>query len=369
MKILRVNLGDRGYPILIQKKILSEAAVHIRDHAATDQAVIISDRTVTSLYGTLFMNSLTEAGIKTSLFTVNDGEESKSWETMGNLLTRCVRSELKRDGLIIALGGGVVGDLAGFVASTYLRGVRFMQVPTSLLAQVDSSVGGKVGINHALGKNLIGNFYQPRLVLIDPVTLTTLDKRELWAGMSEVLKYGLIWDGAFFKDIENNLESLVNLENMDAVVDMLAFCCRVKAEVVEQDEQESGLRRILNFGHTVGHALEAVTEYSYLKHGEAVVHGMHWAAWVSRLEKMITEEDFKRIESVLKRFPVPRILENLTTEKLISKIKIDKKQTGKGLNLVLLETIGKTVIRQVNSVDSWISSWLEYIQSAKNKQF
>ena len=275
MKIVGLELGERSYPILIQNNILFHIPLHLKGHAPTEQTIIISDQSVSKLYGQTVIDALKAAGIQTDLFIVPDGEDSKSWKTMGNLLTRCIQAGLKRDGLIIALGGGVIGDLAGFVAATYLRGVNFVQIPTSLLAQVDSSVGGKVGINHPLGKNLIGNFYQPKLVLIDPMTLATLDKREMWAGMGEVVKYGLIWNEPFFKQIETSLNTLVHLKDTDAVADMLAFCCRAKANVVEQDEKEGGLRRILNFGHTVGHALEAATDYHYFKHGEAVVHGIH----------------------------------------------------------------------------------------------
>jgi len=364
MKIVGLDLGDRSYPILIQNNILSKTPIHLKGHAPAEQAVIISDRTVSGIYGPTLVDVLNKNGIRTDLFTVEDGEDSKSWETMGSLLTRCLESGLRRDGLIIALGGGVIGDLAGFVASTYMRGIQFVQIPTSLLAHVDSSVGGKVGINHPLGKNLIGNFYQPKLVLIDPMTLTTLDKRELWAGLGEVIKYGLIWNRDFFRKVEENLDVLANLQDMEVVAEMLAFCCRAKADVVEKDEKESGLRRILNFGHTLGHALEAVTGYHHFRHGEAVVYGMRWAAWVSLHEKMISGQDFNRIETLLKRFPVPELPDKLTEGNLESKMKIDKKQTGKGLHLVLLEAIGKTRIVQVNHTASWIQDWLTYLGQA-----
>ncbi|MFC1569925.1 3-dehydroquinate synthase [bacterium] len=362
MKIVGLDLGERSYPILIQNNILSKITTHLKGHAPAEHAIIISDQTVSKLYGQTVLDTLSINGIQVNQFVVNDGEDSKSWKTMGDLLTQCIQTGLKRDGLIIALGGGIIGDLAGFVAATYLRGVNFIQIPTSLLAQVDSSVGGKVGINHPLGKNLIGNFYQPRLVLIDPMTLITLDKREMWAGMGEVVKYGLIWSEEFFTNIETNLHTLAELKNMDAVTDMLSFCCRAKADVVEKDEKEGGLRRILNFGHTLGHALEAVTDYHYFKHGEAVVYGMHWAAWVSWQEKLISDADFQRIETLLKQFPIPYLPENLTVNNLISKTKIDKKQTDKGLNLILLEAIGKTRILPVDDISTWIQGWLEYMK-------
>ena len=253
MKIIKLDIGERSYPILINTRLIEKLTVHLKTYAPTKQAVIISDHTVSSYYGGIVLQALSAEGIQSQLFTVQDGEDSKSWDVMGNLLSRCIQAGLRRDGLIIALGGGVVGDLAGFVASTYLRGIRLVQIPTSLLAQVDSSVGGKVGINHPLGKNLIGNFYQPKLVLIDPLTLLTLDKRELLAGMGEVIKYGLIWSEEFFTQLESDFNILTGLKDMTLVTEMLAFCCRAKADVVEKDEKEGGLRRILNFGHTIGH--------------------------------------------------------------------------------------------------------------------
>ncbi len=365
MKIVGLDLGERSYPILIQNQILRKIPLHLKGHAPSSRVIVISDETVSGLYGQTVIDILQSENIQADLFTVPDGEDSKSWETMGALLTRCIQAGLKRDGLIIALGGGVIGDLAGFVASTYLRGVQFVQIPTSLLAQVDSSVGGKVGINHPLGKNLIGNFYQPKMVLIDPSTLSTLDRREMWAGMGEVIKYGLIWSDAFFSKIERDLPLLSDLKDMDAVGEMLAFCCRAKADVVEQDEKEGGLRRILNFGHTVGHALEAVTDYHTYKHGEAVVYGMRWAAWVSWQLKLISQSDFNRIEALLLKFPVPPLPPNLTAENLADKTKIDKKQTGKGLHLVLLESIGKTRIEQVNDISGWIAEWLIFTGQPK----
>jgi 3-dehydroquinate synthase len=365
MKMISLDLGDRSYPILIEPGLIENVLPYIRTYTPTQQAVIISDHTVSSFYGEKVRNALATEGIETELFSVPDGENSKSWESMGNLLTRCIQAGLRRDGLIIALGGGVIGDLAGFVASTYLRGIRLVQIPTSLLAQIDSSVGGKVGINHTLGKNLIGNFYQPKLVLIDPMTLRTLDKRELGAGMGEVIKYGLIWSEPFFTQLKTNFDVLIGLKDMTLVTEMLAFCCRVKADVVEKDEKENGLRRILNFGHTIGHALEAVTGFQTFKHGEAVIYGMHWAAWVSWKERLIPENLFVRIESLLSRIPVPPLPADLTPEHLTDKIRIDKKQTEKGLFIILLEAIGKTTTRQTNDISDAVTGWLAYMQSHK----
>ena len=365
MKVIKLDLGDRSYPIIINTRLIESVPTYIGTYTPTGQAVIISDHTVSSHYGEIVCKTLSSGGIQTKLFTVPDGEDSKSWDTMGDLLTRCLRAGLRRDGLIIALGGGVIGDLAGFVASTYLRGIRLVQIPTSLLAQVDSSVGGKVGINHPEGKNLIGNFYQPKLVLIDPLTLLTLDKRELLAGMGEVIKYGLIWNEEFFKQLESDFNRLTGLKDMGRVTEMLAFCCRAKADIVEKDEKESGLRRILNFGHTIGHALEAATDFHTFKHGEAVIYGMHWASWTSWKENLISEKLFQRIESFLARISLPPLPADLNPENLVDKIRIDKKQTSRGLFLVLLKSIGKTVIRQTNDIGKPVAEWLAYMKSRK----
>lgn len=362
MREILVKLGERSYDIIITPYGLKLLGSLIKDKNLGEQAAVISDETVANLYSQPALESLQEAGIESTLYVVPDGEDSKSLEQTEKLYTRLIESNLKRDGLVIALGGGVVGDLAGFVAATYLRGVSLVQVPTTLLAQVDSSVGGKVGINHPLGKNLIGSFYQPRLVLIDPNVLSTLEKRELWAGMAEVVKYGLIWDKSFFSFVESHFNDFTQLEDKERISDMVAFCCRAKADVVERDEKEGGLRRILNFGHTLGHALEAVTDFHYYRHGEAVVHGMNWSSWVSWVKGYLSESEFKRIETLLKQFPIPHLPKGIDTQTLNAKTLVDKKQSGKGLHLVLLERIGRTKIEKCFDLSDLIQGWLQYVQ-------
>jgi 3-dehydroquinate synthase len=360
MSSVRVLLRERSYDIRIEPGILSRIGSLT---GKGDPVAVITDRTVSKLYGNGVMTSLRDAGFHAHLFVVPDGEGSKSYAEFERLHTELIRTGLKRDSLIVALGGGVVGDLAGFVAATYLRGVPFVQVPTTLLAQVDSSVGGKTGINHPLGKNLIGSFHQPRLVLIDPNSLKTLDRRDLWAGLAEVVKYGLIWDAGFFEFLEEKLESLFRLENPEDVIHMLTTCCQIKAEVVGQDEEETGLRRILNFGHTLGHALEAVTEYGYFRHGEAVVYGMRWAAWESERQGILPASELERIDRLLARFEVPPIPENMDAASLAAKTRLDKKQSAKGLNLVLLERIGKTQTVQVMDLTDAIKGWLDHVKA------
>jgi len=357
MKALRVHLKDGGYSVFIEAKGLQKLADHIIRHHLGEHAAVISDETVSGLYGHRVIEALGRKGICCELHVVPDGETSKSLDQISKLYTKLIESKLGRDDFIIALGGGVIGDLAGFIAATYLRGIKWIQVPTTLLAQVDSSVGGKVGINHALGKNLIGSFYQPSFVVIDPSVLVTLEERELWAGMGEVVKYGLIRDGDLFSSLEINLDTLVTLADMDAIIEIIFICCSIKSEIVERDEKEIGLRRILNFGHTLGHALETETNYAYFRHGEAIVHGMHWASWISLNMGYLSESVFRRIETLLERMPVPNLPKGLKAERLASHIASDKKQSTAGLNLIILEDIGSTTVVKIESITELIETW------------
>ena len=361
MREVKIDLGPKSYSIFIEPNSLSAVGVRFGKYYHGIQIGIISDQTVSKLYADPVMNSLKKANFDPHLFIVPNGETSKSLEQTEKLYTQLLEANFRRDSLILALGGGVIGDLAGFVAATFMRGIPFIQIPTTLLAQVDSSVGGKVGINHFLGKNLIGNFYQPECVLIDPSVLQTLDKREIWAGLGEVIKYGLIWNEDFFKLIESRLFDIADLKDPDLVSEVIQFCCRIKAEVVERDEKEKSLRRILNFGHTLGHALEAVTDYNYFKHGEAIIYGMRWSTWVSWQKKVLRESEYLRIERLLRQFPVPELPQNLTANHLIDKIKIDKKQSVKGLHLVLLEKIGKVKMEQGEELTRYIEGWLNHV--------
>ncbi|MCJ7812674.1 3-dehydroquinate synthase [bacterium] len=347
---------------MIQPSSLKNIGTLIKEHHLGEQAVVITDQTVMKLYGNPVRDSLQKAGIQFTFEVVPDGEKSKSLNQASKLYTKLIQFNLHRDGMVIALGGGVVGDLAGFIAATYLRGVNLIQIPTTLLAQVDSSVGGKVGINHPLGKNLIGSFYQPRLVCIDPQVLATLNKREIWAGLGEVIKYGLIWDNLFYTFMEKNLIAISELENWDMISQMIETCCRIKAEVVEKDEKETGLRRILNFGHTLGHALEAVTDFRYFRHGEAIVHGMHFASYLSWRKAILFKSEFDRIEIMLHRFQIPKLSKMINDQNLFNKIGIDKKQTKEGLHFVLLETIGQTKVENIPDLSKQISEWLSYVR-------
>ena len=268
----RVGLGDRSYDIVIGGGLLGAKAGRLIGKLG-GRALVVSNRRVYSLYGGRLAEGLEKAGVKWSKTLLPDGEKSKTMRSVSALHDALALGKYDRDALVIALGGGVIGDVAGFAAATYMRGVRFAQVPTTLLAQVDSSVGGKTGVNHPKGKNLIGAFHQPSLVIADVDTLATLPKKEVLGGVSEVIKYGCIADSKFFGWLEKNMEGLVNLAP-DVTARAVGVSCRIKARVVESDERETGLRAILNFGHTVGHALEAVTGYTRYIHGHAVAIGM-----------------------------------------------------------------------------------------------
>ncbi len=365
MNEISVHLAERSYSVLIKPGCLSEIGHMVSSRAHGNQVAIITDQTVAALFGDCVMQSFQREGLRATLHVVPDGEHSKSLDQAAELYSALITSNLRRDGLVIALGGGVVGDLAGFVASTYLRGVRFVQVPTTLLAQVDSSVGGKVGINHPLGKNLIGCFHQPSLICIDVLALRTLNRRDTWAGLGEVVKYGLICDDNIFSSLEAHLEKLAEGSNVDSLSAMVSLCCRAKAGIVEQDEKEKGLRRILNFGHTMGHALEVATGFSRYRHGEAIVYGMRWASWLSSKQGVFPETEFCRTDRLLKKFPVPPLPDDLSGEQLLSFFSTDKKQTAKGLALILLEKIGKACIIDGDIRLALVDEWLDEVRREK----
>lgn len=346
MRIVEVNLGARSYSIYIEAGALERIGELSRQNALGRTVAVITDSTVGSLYAERVTSSLQHDGFQVHVFQVPPGEETKSLRTAGNLYGKLIKARLDRKSTVVALGGGVVGDLAGFVAATFLRGVTFVQVPTTLLAQTDSSVGGKVGVNHRLGKNLIGSFYQPRFVVIDPCVLRSLPVRELQAGLGEVVKYGLIWDENLFHLLESSLERIIDASDLQLMETIIENCCRIKAEVVGKDEREGGLRRILNFGHTIGHALEAVTHYGFFRHGEAVILGMRAMSWLSYENGLLSKQDLERIDNLLQRIPVSRTLPAITSKGVLSKIHLDKKTSDGRLNVVLLSEIGQAVIKE-----------------------
>lgn len=329
MKV-RVELGANSYEISIGENIFDAAADFIAAKNFT-KVLLVTDENVGALYADKI------AGF--DVVKIPAGETSKNLREAENLYTRAIESRLDRKSAIVALGGGVVGDLAGFVAATYLRGINFVQVPTTLLAQVDSSVGGKTAVNHKLGKNLIGAFYQPRAVFIDIATLKTLPERELKAGLAEVVKYGVISDENFFSFLEENVDKILS-RNAEVLAQIVRRSCEIKAEVVSLDERETGLRRILNFGHTIAHAVEEETGYEKYNHGEAVAIGMLGAAFISEKIGAASHEAVERLENLIARLGLQSYCEGVSVDKMYGALFRDKKTVGGKINWVVMKKIG-----------------------------
>jgi 3-dehydroquinate synthase len=308
---------------------------------------VITDSNVGPKYATSVRKALAQSGFETVLITVPAGEKAKSVPSLQFCYDKLAAHRLERKSFIVALGGGVVGDLAGFVAATYLRGIDFIQIPTTLLAQVDSSVGGKTGVNLQAGKNLVGAFHQPRLVLCDLETLSTLPERQYRAGLAEVIKYGIIYDAAFFRLLEVELGKLLR-RDQTALAGVVARCCEIKAEVVGQDEIESGLRAILNFGHTIGHALEAISGYGTYLHGEAISIGQVFAARLSAELLGMPEQDVARIRTLFKAAGLPTEVKLTTSEKrrALAAMQLDKKVSAGEIKFVLARKIGQVEFGQ-----------------------
>lgn len=339
MQKVKVNLGENSYEIFIGEKIFDSAEKFI-SQADFTKILIVTDKNVLSSCAENFTKNLRG---DFEIFAIEAGETSKSLQEAEKIYTKAIELGLDRKSLIIALGGGVVGDLAGFVAATYLRGVNFIQVPTTLLSQVDSSVGGKTAVNHALGKNLIGAFYQPKAVFIDLETLKTLPESEIKSGLGEVVKYGIISDGNFFTYLENNAEKILN-RDAEVFAEIVKRSCEIKADVVSKDEKESGLRRILNFGHTIAHAVEEETNYKKYRHGEAVSIGMLGAAFISEELGKISAADVQRLKNLLERLNLATYCENCDIDKIYSATFRDKKTLGGKINWVLMKNFGEVEI-------------------------
>jgi 3-dehydroquinate synthase len=307
---------------------------------------IISNPTVFALYGEAVMLSLRDAGFDCFSVLIPDGEEYKDYTWSHYILTELLKRGLDRNSCIVALGGGVIGDITGFVASTYMRGINFVQIPTTLLAQVDSSVGGKTGVNHYLGKNMIGTFYQPCLVWIDTGTLDSLPQRELISGIAEVIKYGIIQDAEFFGLLGKKKDDILGLD-AGVLSFIIKRSCEIKAEIVSYDEKEAGLRAILNFGHTIGHAVETETRYTRFLHGEAVGLGMCLESRLSEVLGLMNSEQIARIQNLIEFYGLPcRLPEDLNAGNLLSCMKRDKKVVAGEMTFIVPEKIGKVAIRK-----------------------
>jgi len=342
MQTLNVALGDRSYPIHIGLDLLDKSEL-ILPHLKGKQVAIVTNTTVAPLYLEKLAQPLRVAGISVTPIILPDGEAYKNSETLNLIYDALLQNRCERSTTLIALSGGVIGDITGYAAATYLRGVPFIQVPTTLLSQVDSSVGGKTGINHPLGKNMIGAFYQPQMVLVDIATLNTLPQRELSAGLAEVIKYGLIRDADFFLWLERNMDLLLVL-NPDVMSHAIYRSCQNKAEVVAADERESGERALLNLGHTFGHAIENAMGYGVWLHGEAVAAGTMLAADLSRRMGWLSAEDVARTAGIFKAANLPIVAPNIGVERYLDLMGLDKKVVDGKIRLVLQQGIGKSVV-------------------------
>ena len=349
MRVVQVPLGQRSYSILIGPGLLARLGAQCRKLGLGRHCAIITDTNVAPRFARAAAGSLRKSGFEPALIILPAGERSKSLKSAATSFDQLAAHRVERTSFIVALGGGVVGDLAGFVAATYLRGIDFVQAPTTLLAQVDSSVGGKVGVNLPAGKNLVGAFHQPRLVLCDLATLRTLPGREFRAGLAEVIKYGVICDAALFRRLERDLGKLLAQEPK-TLAEVVARCCEIKAEVVGRDETDSGPRAMLNFGHTIGHAIENSTGYGRYLHGEAISLGQVGAAALSQELLGLPSADAVRIENLLAAAGLPNRI-RLTPRKrqpLLASMKLDKKVSAGKVKFVLAERIG--VVRWGQSV-------------------
>ena len=344
MKRIDVSLGDRTYPILIEAGSFDQIGERLRERFQPDAPVVVlSDENVARIYLDNIEGVLHEAGFETWPHIIRPGEASKRLETAAEIYDFLIENKTPRGGIIIGMGGGVVGDIAAFVASTYMRGVPYVAVPTTLLAQVDSSVGGKTGLHHRDEKNVVGTFYQPRFVLIDTDCLSTLPRRELLAGMAEIVKHGAIGDEKFFSFLEHNYRAVLGLERA-SLLQVVSECCRLKVEVVAQDEFDELARHVLNYGHTIAHALEGLTGFRQFMHGEAVSIGMVAAAKVSHAVGKCADEDVRRQERLLRSIGLPTKLDKSFIPRLLDHLYADKKRMADKIQFVVCTGIGSADI-------------------------
>ena len=349
--LVTVGLAERSYPIYIRAGLLADIGQDLKKRKAGTRYGVISDTHVAELYGPALMTSLAAAGIEAELITFPRGEENKNLQTITRLASELAQRGFDRGDALIALGGGVTGDITGFLASMYMRGIPFVQVPTTLLAQVDSSVGGKTGVDIPEGKNLVGAFYQPKAVYIDTEVLQTLPRVELQGGLAEVIKYGVIRDADFFAFLDEERDAVFALENT-VITRLIARCCKIKAKVVELDEREGGVRRILNYGHTIGHAVEAASDFKII-HGLAVAIGMCAAADLAVKTGCLSAGQAKNIRELIRKYGLPTTIPAKLDRQRIQKYLLsDKKTVGGHVFYVLPEVIGKVCITdQVSSRD------------------
>ena len=365
---LPVTLGDRSYEIVIQSGILSHIGQVLQGAGWSGRVGIVTNPIVKKLYGHVVYRALTQSGFSPFFIMIPDGEQAKTMKWLDNIVNALVAKRLERSDVLLALGGGVTGDVTGFAASAYLRGIPFVQVPTTLVAQVDSSVGGKTGVNHSQGKNLIGAFYQPEVVVIDPCVLKSLPSRQWMAGLAEVIKYGMIADKTFFDYLEQHAEGLQN-QSDQVMPHVLRRCCEIKAEVVSGDERESGRRRILNYGHTVGHALEAWGHYRKWVHGEAVGLGMVQEASIAHHLGMCSKDVVERQDDLIRRVGLPTVMPKMKFSDLWQAMQHDKKVIKGDVYCVLPTRIGSVSVVPLvrESIRKWLAIQHQFSSKAMNR--
>lgn len=355
MKTLELELGERSYPIHIGSRLIDQAELY-KKHLKGSFTAVVTNETVALLYADRVVKTLESLGQKVRLVVLPDGEVYKTWETLQKIFDALLESGADRKSTLVALGGGVIGDMTGFAAACYMRGIRFIQVPTTLLSQVDSSVGGKTGINHPLGKNMVGAFYQPQAVIADLDTLQTLPPKELAAGLAEVIKHGAIADANFFQWLEGNIDAL-NACDSKAMEHAVLRSCEIKSDVVAQDEKEGGVRATLNFGHTFGHAIEAGMGYGEWLHGEAVGCGMVLAADLSVRVGQLSIDEAERLKKLVAALKLPTVPPRLGLERYMDLMSVDKKAEGGEVRYILLNGIGRSMIKAVD--DQLVAQTLE----------
>ena len=348
MQTISVPLQNRSYPIWIEKGLLTNLPELLKPMNQGQKWVIFSQNEIISLYGNSLCKGLKSAGFQVELVVLPDGEKAKSLNELEGIFSQLIGMDCDRSSIFLALGGGVVGDATGFIAASFMRGVDYIQIPTTLLAMVDSSIGGKTGVNLPDGKNLVGAIWQPKAVVIDIELLKSLHKREITSAMGEVLKYGAILDRNLFEVVAEKLNDILNLSKPELLTEVIGRCAKLKADVVVEDEREGGKRRILNFGHTIGHALETHFGFETLRHGEAVAYGMLAAGKLSNEDGRLEIKDFELLQTTINKLPLPKLPE-FDAENIIKIMQRDKKVKDRKINFVLLEAIGKTVI--VDSIE------------------
>ncbi|MBP2625736.1 MAG: 3-dehydroquinate synthase [Firmicutes bacterium] len=346
MYSLSINLSQKQYNIMIEKDLLSNVGKHLASNYNNKKFVVVTDATVDALYGNILINSIANQGFLVTKVVVPAGEKSKSMAMLEYLYSKFLDFKLSRSDLIIAFGGGVVGDLVGFAASTFLRGVPYIQIPTTLLAQIDSSIGGKVAVNLSNGKNLVGSFYHPEAVFIDPKLLETLSLRVLRDGLAEVIKYSMISETTLFEDLNRYQDEQEFLANIEPII---ATCCQIKQQFVEKDEKDTGVRMILNFGHTIGHAVENYFNYETYTHGEAVAIGMAHITKGSELLGITLPGTAQKLIKLIQKYGLPTTATEYDHQALLTAITLDKKNSNNGLHIIILESIGKPLIKKIQT--------------------